>query len=105
MVCPCISCIDCCVGRANGARAGPDLVGGSSGGGGHDSLQLALVVFSFHQLAQILHLHLWWSDSLQLVLVVFSFQPLVQTFHLYSCNMLCVVGVVVLGGSGNGEYI
>ena len=78
MVCPCISCIDCCVGRANSARAGPDLVGGSSGGGGgHDSLQLALVVFSFHQL--------------------------VQTFHLYSCNLHCVMGwlylVVVVMGS------
>ena len=29
---------------------------------GLDTVQLVLVVFSFHQLAQILHLHLWWSS-------------------------------------------
>ena len=30
--------------------------------GGQHLLQLELVVFSFQQLAQILHLHMWWSS-------------------------------------------
>ena len=32
--------------------------------GGLDTVQLALVMFSFHQLAQILHLHSWWSSPI-----------------------------------------
>ena len=70
-VCPCASCIDCCIRHFNGALqpAGSGLVGGGGGGGCSCMLLLhlvqtclVLVLFSFHQLVQILHLHSWWSS-------------------------------------------
>ena len=57
----------------------------------------ALVVFSFHQLAQILHLHSWWS--LQLVLVVFFFRALAHL--LMRILQLALCG----GGACCGIYI
>ena len=49
--------------------------------------------FSFHQLAQILHLHSWWSS--QLALVVFFLRALA---HL----LMCILQLALCGG---GIYI
>ena len=55
------------------------------------TLQLALVVFSVHQLAQILHLHSWWSS--QLALVVFFLRALA---HL----LMRILQLALCGGGG-----
>ena len=71
--CSYTSCIDC-IRHYNGTRAGPDLVDSMSvvvvycccillqlALKLHDHCTLfVLVVISFHQLVQILHLHTWW---------------------------------------------
>ena len=52
--------------------------------------------FSFQQLAQILHLHMWWSITrYNLRWWCFSFQPLAQILYLHSCNLHCVVVVYI----------
>ena len=53
---------------------------------GLDTVQLALVVFSFHQLAQIRHFTHGGHHLLQLALVVFSLEHYVA--HLLMCTLM-----------------
>ena len=97
-----------CSMHSNGALAGPDLVGG---GGGCSCMlllhptptcpeaglvlcsHLVLVLLSFHQLAQILHLHMWWSTPVATCTMVFfhpsagANAPLAHLVVITHCNL------------------